>query len=327
MERPAALVLALALVAPAAAGCASSKGEVSAADRAAIKQANDDAESLFQRGVRLRGEGKWSDARKAFTAVYEDYAASPLAGEAQFQAAECAYGDERYYAAGHAFAKYVEDRPLSPHVDVVEKRMYAIGDYLIVAGKRGLWGLGIFTSSEEGIEILQRQTALLPTGSLADDALLRMARWYAEERDFAGVETTLQGLLQNYPDSEWRLEARFLLAWGYRQDNRGPEYDGERLRRARASYMAFLEDASSTPDRATEHRDRIAAAKAEVAAIDADFARKALARARLYRRMDRPRAALAVLERAAREQGGTEPGRLAGEEARRLGEALRGAGR
>jgi len=319
---PSSLVLAAVLLAAAAAGCATSKGAVSAADKAAIKRADDDAESLFSRGRTLREEGRWSEARKAFTAVYEDYPSSPLAGEAQFQAAECAHGDGRFYAAGHAFARYIEDRPLSPHVDVVEKRMYEIGDFLIEDGRRGLWGTGIFSSEEDGVEILRRLASLLATGSYADDALMRLGRYFAGERQWAEAEAPLDQLLRDYPASEWRLEARFLLAWTYRKDNRGPEYDGEKLRRARAHFLAFVAAASSDADRSAEYAERLAAARAEVEAIDADLARKYLARARLYRRMDRPAAALFVLQEAARQWGTTEPG----QDAARQAEAMAPAG-
>ncbi|MHC4923916.1 MAG: outer membrane protein assembly factor BamD [Planctomycetota bacterium] len=271
-----------------------------------------DAEELFAKGQAAREAGEWTDARDHFKDIYEDFPASPLAPEAQFQAAECRYGAEKYYAAGNAFAKYIEDRPLSPHVNVVEKRMYDIGEYLIEDGERGLWGTGWFKTSEDGISILRKLTTLLPTGTYADDALMRIGRFRAEKRDFVGAELTLEELLKNYSDSEWRLEARFLLAWTYRKDNRGPEYDGEKLRRARAHFLAYVDVASRDAGRAEEFADRIAAARAEVDLIDEDLARKALARAGFYKRSGRTDAARFVLEDAAQRWGSTESGREAG---------------
>ena len=104
----------------------------------------------------------------------------------------------------------------------------------------------------------------------------------------------------------------------------GAEYDGEKLRRARAEYAAYVELASSDPDRAAEYAEGIASAKEEIAAIDADLARKALLRARFYRRSGRDAAALTVLREAARRWGETGPGRecarRAGDLAAELGE-------
>lgn len=320
---PAALLAALLAALPAAAGCASTPPpDPSARQNAPDPGSLAEAEALFDRAVAAREKGDWSGARSLYKDVYEDFPASPLAEEAQFQAAECAYGAERYAAAAELFSKYIEDRPLSSRVEIVEKRLYDIGNYLIEDGKRGLWGLGIFTSSAEGVTVLRRMATLLPTGQYADDALMRIGRHYAEDRDFDGAELALDELLKNHPFSEWRLEARFLLAWTYRRDNRGPEYDGESLRRARAHFLAYAEQASRDPDRAAEYADRIRAAREEVAAIDADFARKALARARFYRRSGRPSAALFVLEEAVRQWGATEPGKECARQAEELSREL-----
>jgi TolA-binding protein len=308
----AGLILALA-----AAGCAStaSDGNPPRRDPETARRQDAEAGVIFDRAQALCAQGNVEDARDLFQEVWEDYPGSPLAPEAQYLAADCAYRAGRLYGAGDLFLRYVEDRPLSAHVADVERKLYDIGDRLIEEGKRGLWGLGIFTSSEEGVHVLRRMATLLPTGPGADDALMRIGRWYAEEREYTSAELTLDELLKNYPSSEWRLQARFLLGWTYRNDNRGPEYDGEKLRRARAEYRAYLEIASSDPDRAAEYAEGIASAKEEIAAIDADLARKALLRARFYRRTGKDAAALTVLREAARRWGDTEPGRECAERA------------
>ena len=153
---------------------------------------------------------------------------------------------------------------------------------------------------------------------------MRIGRHFAEMRDFVGAELVLDELLKNHSDSEWRLEARFLLAWTYRHDNRGPEYDGEKLRRARAHFLTYAEQAGSHPDRATEYAEQIQAARDEARRIEADLARKALARATLYERLQKPEAALFVLEDASRRWGGTEPGQECARRAQELEASLGG---
>ncbi len=318
--------LALALLLASAAGCSTTNpganGLPPPPDPETARKADAEAAATYAKAAALMEKEEWDDARGLFKDVYQDYPGSPLAPEAQYLAAECSYRDGRFYGAGELFAKYAEDRPLSTHVEVVEKRLYDIGMRLIEDGKRGLWGLGIFTSSEEGVNVLRRLATLLPTGSYADDALLQIGRWYAADRQFLSAEMTLDELLKDHPSSEWVLEARYLLAWTYRADNRGPEYDGEKLRRSRAQFSAFIELASSEPDRALDNADRIAKAKDEVVAIDADLARKALLRARLYRRTGMDTAALTVLREAFRKWGGTEPGKECGRKADALAEEL-----
>ncbi len=320
--RPGLVAAALALAVATLGGCTLGPGSPPPVSTEGVRRAEDDAASLFARAEALRERGEWDEARSTFTAVTEDYPASPLATEAQFQAAECAYGARRWWPAGMAFGQFMEDRPLTEKVAIVEKRMYDIGDFLVEDGKRGLWGTGVFEYSDQGIQILRRLATVMPTGNYADDALMRIGRYYAEVRDFEGAEQTLDELLKNYPDSEWRLEARFLLAWVCREDNRGPEYDGRKLREARAHFRTFVDRASQTAAAKEEYADRIAAANAEVEAIDGDLARKALARAALYERMERPEAALFVLEEAARTLGRTAPGRECAERAAALGKRL-----
>jgi len=299
---------AVLLAAAAAAGCASSGAVVPPRDPATVKREEGEAAALYARGEAFRAGEEWDDARGCYRGVFEDYPGSVLAAEAQYLAAECAWRDGRLYAAGELFAKYIEDRPLSPHVEEVEKRLFDIGTRLIEEGKRGLWGTGIFTTSEEGVHVLRRMAVLLPTGTRADDALYEVGRWYATERDYPGAEAALDQLLKAYSGSEWRLQARFLLAWTYWTDNRGPAYDGEKLRRSRAHFAAYVEQASITPVRAEEYAEPIAAAKAQIEAIDARLAEKALLRARFYRRTGKDLAALTVLREAARRWGTTAPG-------------------
>ena len=277
-----------------------------------------EAETLAE--VDLPGLVAAGDLRRS--PLFEDFPGSPLAPEAQYQAAECAFREGRLYAAGELFTKYIEDRPLSPHIEAVEKRLFDIGRRLIEDGRRGLWGTGIFTTSEEGVHLLRKMVTLLPTGTWADDALLECGRYYATERDFVGAESVLDELLKNYSGSEWRLEARFLLAWTFRTDNRGPAYDGEKLRRARTHFETYAHSFDGDPARAAEYAERIAAARAEVDAIDADLARKALLRARFYRRTGKEFAALTVLREASRRWGGTEPGKECGTRAEAMAAEL-----
>jgi outer membrane protein assembly factor BamD (BamD/ComL family) len=299
--------LLAALLCALAAGCASG-GSAPTRDPETVKREEGEAADLFGRAEALRAAEEWDDARGTYRDLFEDYPGSRFAPEAQYQAAECAFRAGRLYAAGELFAKYIEDRPLSPHIQEVEGRLFEIGRRLVEDGKRGLWGMGFFTTSEEGVHVLRKMVTLLPTGTRADDALMEAGRWYASERDFPGAEAVLDELVKNYPGSEWRLEARFLLAWTYWTENRGPAYDGEKLRRSRAHFSAYIEQASSTPARAAEYGERIAAAKAQVGEIDARLAEKALLRARFYRRTGKNLAALTVLREASRRWGSTEPG-------------------
>jgi TolA-binding protein len=300
-------LLAAALLLAAAGGCASASGGTPPArDPETVRREEAEAAVLFGNAEALRARGEWDDARSEYTDVYEDYPGSRHAQEAQYLAAECAFRAGRLFAAGELFGRYVEEVPLSGHVLDVERRMYEIGERLIEDGRGGLFGLGLFSTSEEGVQVLRRMATLIPTGTYADDALLQVGRWYFGVKDYVGAETTLGELLKDHPTSEWRLEARYVLAWTYRRDNRGPAYDG-------------------APERAAEYADRIARSREEIEAIDADLARKALLRARFYVRTGKESAALTVLRQAALKWGSTEPGRECARRAEEMAPPAEGA--
>jgi outer membrane protein assembly factor BamD (BamD/ComL family) len=313
---------ALALAGFAAAGCASTGLEEPTPVDAATLRA---AEALFQQAEALRSKQDFDDARDLYRDMRDAYPGSPLAAEAQFLEAECAYADRSWAGAGELFAKFAEDRPFSRHLPIVEKRLFEIGQWLIEDGKRGFLGLGILSTSDQGIALLRRQQILLPTGVFADDALFRVGTWYAENHSYEDAQVVLQDLVRSYPSSEWRLAARFLLGWAYRHDNRGAEYDGEKLRRARAQYMEFVSAASSDPARAAEYAKKIAAAREAVDEIDGVLATKALARARLYRRVGNDTAAVFVLKSAAARWGNTAPGQECARQADSLSREVQAA--
>jgi len=135
----------------------------------------------------------------------------------------------------------------------------------------------------------------------------------------------------------WPLERPLLLSWGFDQLRRVADLGcgtGEFAGRVARAWplvtvtgldlfeghlaLARGEDPAGSLGRASALADGIAAARAEIEAIDADMARKALLRARFYRRSGKPAAAVAVLHEAGRTWGSTEPGKECAEEARRI---------
>lgn len=276
----------------------------------------DPPDVIYQKAERLFAAQEWSDAAEAFHKVWADHPTSDLACDAQFYEADARYGQGKYNGAFEIYKKHLRDWPLSPHTPLIQRRIYDMGTYTIEAGKHGF--LGIFTYSIEGVDQLDYLVSAFPHGDLADDALLYMADFEWRERDTREAIAHLHDLLDNYPMSEWALEARFRLARAYRDLNRGTSYDADSLQRSAAEYRAYVELVSADQARAREYAEPLETARAELAAVEEELAAKQLAAAAFYLRAGSTEAARAELKNVVRDFPNT---RAAADARRQLGEA------
>src|SRR6185503_12703415 len=111
----------------------------------------------------------------------------------------------------------------------------------------------------------------------------------------------LKDIVENYPTSEWALEARLRLGKAYRDKNRGSAYDADVLKRAIAQYRAYIDLVSADPDRKREYQDRLEAARAELAEVDELLAQKGIDAARFYLRAGNSAAARAEYRNVVRD--------------------------
>jgi outer membrane protein assembly factor BamD (BamD/ComL family) len=277
------------------------------------KKVDETPAQMYERARELFREEQWEDAEDVFADVWEDHPGSPLAADARFYEAECRYGRGKYNGAYELYKRFLEQHPLSPHSPLIQRRLYDMGTYLIEEGKTGLFGM---TYSGEGVEILDYLVSAFPHGDLADDALVYAAdhEWRTEHPLRAIGH--LHDLIDQYPGSEWALEARLRLARAYRDVNRGTKYDAEALKRSKAQYLAYIELVSSDSAREREYADLLALAREELALVVEELAQKMLDAADFYLRTGKVDAAQAELRNLVREHPGT---RAADEAMRRLG--------
>jgi outer membrane assembly lipoprotein YfiO len=276
----------------------------------------DTPEVIFEKGQRLFAAQRWSDAADVFHELWTEHPKSDLASDAQFYEAESRYGQGKYAGAFELYKRYLRAWPLSPHGPLIQRRIYDVGTYTIQAGQQG-W-IGIFNYADEGVEQLDYLVSAFPHGDLADDALIYMADYERQARRSKDAIVHLHDLIDNYPLSEWWLEARLRLAKAYRDVNRGTKYDADALRRSVAEYRAYIELVGADRARAREYSEQIALARAELAEVEELLAKKRLEAADFYLRTGRPTAAAAELRSIVREHPASV---AAGEARRRLGVA------
>jgi outer membrane protein assembly factor BamD (BamD/ComL family) len=276
---------------------------------------------MYEKAQRAFAESDWSTAADGFGELWRDHPHSPLASDAQFYEAEARYGDGSYHGAFEAYKRHLKDWPLSPHAPQIEQRLYAIGRTTIENGQHGF--LGIFNYASEGVDELDYLVSAFPHGDLADDALIYMADYEMNTRQTREAIDHLHDLVDNYPGSEWALEARLRLARAYRDVNRGTNYDADALKRSIAEYRTYIELVSADRSRAREYAAQLQATRAELASVEEELARKGLATADFYLRAGHDEAARTELRNVVREFPATPS---AAEARERLGTAETGGG-
>lgn len=212
-------------------------------------------EVRFQKAWAQYEDGRYAQAATDFLSVVDDYPETPRGREALFWGADSHYQRGNLDRARTLFRRYLDENPNGEHVSGAR---YALGWTHFKQGRyeRAARRFRQFLDSDPEIasDIPYQQDARLRladsylalkryenavevyrrvSGEGADYALYRAgeALNYADRREDA--LRSLQRLLDRYPDSRWRPEARYQIAsLHFQQQN----YD-----EARATYRQFLE--------------------------------------------------------------------------------------
>ena len=267
------------------------------------KKAHESPEQAYEYARELFRQEKWEEADDAFGDIWQDHPDSPLAADARFYEAESRYGRGKFNGAFDLYKRFLEAHPLSPHSPLIQRRLYDMGTFLVEDGKNGLFG--VLTYSEEGIQMLDYLVSAFPHGDLADDALIYAADHEWRARQPLRAIGHLHDLIDQYPGSEWALEARLRLARAYRDVNRGIRYDGDALRRAKAEYLTYIELVSADAAREREYATLLSDARIELAEVEELLGRKMLEAADFYLRTGKPDAAQAELRNLVRDHPST----------------------
>ncbi len=312
--RPYAKTLLLTIL---LAGCTSSGRDLSTP--LPVEEPGAEARRAYAEAKQAFDEKRFDDAVDLFEHVYETWPASRLAPEAEFWAAESLYHDGELRACFIALKRFLELHSLYGRIDRVEKRLFTVGTRQLAEGESGAFGLGIFTTSDEGVETLTYTSERFGSGEYADDALMEIAKYYRRKHELEDAKVQLMTLLERYPTTPYRFQARLILASTYRELNRGVPYDPGTLRAARHHYDLFIREVSAEPTRATEYAGRLDLARRRIREIDESLGGHELLTAKWYIHLEQDEAAAFYLSRTASLFSTTEAGREAAELLRGMG--------
>jgi outer membrane protein assembly factor BamD (BamD/ComL family) len=242
--------------------------------------------TLLAEGKRLREAGEGKQAAKYFKAVEGQHPEADEVEEALFLRAETQRELRNPQRAFEAYQKFVERYPHSRFSIGVATGEYDLGTALLEGKFPGFF---IFrTDPSYGVQVLGHLHVHFRNHSLADDALMRIADFHIEEKEYEEAVDALRTLLQQYPRSPFVLRARFVLARSFWLQSAGPDYDERTLEHARRTFEDFLGTVRLQKENLPE---KIEAAQEMIRTINERLAEKHYRIGRFYERTEHPRSA------------------------------------
>jgi len=246
-------------------------------------------DELLAKGKEKREAKKYGDAIKYFRGVDEKHAESPQAEEALYLLADTRRLNRKGQSSYQTYRRFVERYPNSRYSVAVAEGEFQLGLDHFEGRIPGFWFFG--PDEKLGVTLLEHMQLHFPNHSLADDALVRVAEWQIEEKEYNDATDVLRRLLSTYPRSPHRFWARYHLARTLWLRNAGTLYDEQLLIRSRRAFEDYVATAklAGVED---EQAERVTEAQKMIGRIDERRSEREYENGRFYERTGYPQSAL-----------------------------------
>jgi outer membrane protein assembly factor BamD (BamD/ComL family) len=229
------------------------------------------------------------DAKRYAEAVVKRYPESDEAEEGLFLSAECQRRLKQGTRSFDTYKKFVDKYPNSRFSVGIAQGEYELGMAYLKGEMPGFLFFG--ADKTYGTRVLDHMQVHFRNYSLADDALVSVADYYIDDKDYEGATDALRRLLAEYPRSEHMLWARFQFARTLWLQNQGALYDERLLLQSRRGFEDYIGTARLLGE-AERQQEQIQTAEGMVAKINERLAEKEYLIGRFYERTKAPQSAL-----------------------------------
>jgi len=203
-------------------------------------------QALYEQGISLmeqapdgnQHQAVFTDAANKFRLASAAWSDSAVDEDALYFQGESYFFADRYVQSNRAFEKLIADFDGSKHMDMAENRRYSIALYWLQLAetqsalsvndpKRPKVGL-----AKEARRILHQIRMDDPTGRLADDAAMSLAKAFVKAEMYYEASDTLEDLRKNYPASEYQFDAHMLELEAQLASYQGASYDDGPLKQS-----------------------------------------------------------------------------------------------
>ncbi len=185
--------------------------------------------------------GNRRDTVRAVKKFIEKYPTDSLRQEAMLLAGEAQREGDRYWQAFEWYERLANEYPNGKYFQRALERQFKIAEEFLSGKKRVVLGFLRFTAYGDGQEILFGIAAHSPGSGLAERALMRVADFNFDRRNFVQAVETYDEYLDMFPKAHRSLRAMLRGAEATLADYQGPAYDGTPLIEARQRFLIFAE--------------------------------------------------------------------------------------
>jgi outer membrane protein assembly factor BamD (BamD/ComL family) len=231
------------------------------------------ARERYQEGEALYGRKEYAAAAKEFGAAADRWPDSSLEEDAMFYQAESLFFADKYSKACDVYGELLKKYVNTKYLDTCVRRQFAIAEYWVKCDQADPeWELTpnlldrtrpLFGTHSHGVKAFDSVRINDPRGPLADDAIMATASAFFVLGRWSDADYYFTLLRNDYPKSEFQVQAHLLGLQSKLKLYQGPDYDGQALVEAEELIDQML---VQFPRELGDERQRLLTSKAEVRA-------------------------------------------------------------
>ncbi|MCA9151122.1 MAG: tetratricopeptide repeat protein [Planctomycetales bacterium] len=206
-------------------------------NKAAAEAAFQEGETLFVDAANQQGGKRieqFTAAAKKYSTAATRWPDSSIEEDALFMVAESYFFANRYPDSSKTYELLVKKYPNSRHMDVVDKRRFALAKYWIehneanpdlpITPNLTAKDRPLFDKFGHGVRVLDKIRFDDPTGQVADDATMLEAVSHFKQGHYQRADELFTDLRHSFPDSEHQFQAHLLSLQCKLHIYQGPQY-------------------------------------------------------------------------------------------------------
>ena len=248
----------------------------------------------------------FSQAANEFRLAAASWEDSSVEEDALYFEGESYFFADRYVQANRAFEKLIAQYPGTRFLDMAENRRFAIAIYWLQLSQETSpvafadLKRPKFSPAKEARRVLHRIRIDDPTGDLADDATLTLAKAFMHAERYYEAADTLEDLRKNYPGSKHQFDAHMLEMEARLASYQGTNYDATPLLKADEILKSVVTQFPA------QSRENIKYLEQQSKAIQSSLAERDYAVAQYYEGRGEHEAALRYLAKVSDRYQGTD---------------------
>ncbi len=182
---------------------------------------------------------EYKKALAEFKKIIKFYKRSEAASEAQYYMGRCYEELNNPYHAYESYQKVIDDYPFTQRTDEIIKRQFDIANKLYSGENIKFIGISFRAMPEHIIDIYKKVVSNAPYSEYAPMAQFRIGELYKRIAFYQEARDAFQKILDDYPDSDIAIEAKFQVAMCASIASGGSDYDQSLAEQAMDEFDEF----------------------------------------------------------------------------------------